>query len=56
MCSIEQVGSQPTGYIASMPETRTPPLSTPFTRQRKFNKLNKLQRRCISHEPTRSHL
>lgn len=37
-----------------MPETRTPPLSTPFARQRK---LNKLQRRCVSHEPTaRSHL
>ncbi|DAZ94753.1 TPA: hypothetical protein N0F65_011569 [Lagenidium giganteum] len=29
------VGSQPTGYIASMPETTTPPLSTPYMRQKR---------------------
>lgn len=50
MCDL-QVGSQPTGFIASLPEPRTPPLSTPFARQRR---LAKLARRCNSHEPTRS--
>ncbi|TYZ65463.1 hypothetical protein PybrP1_005027 [[Pythium] brassicae (nom. inval.)] len=45
------VGSQPTGFIASLPEPRTPPLATPFARQRR---LAKLSRRCNSHEPSRS--
>uniref|UniRef100_K3XC79 Polysaccharide biosynthesis protein C-terminal domain-containing protein n=1 Tax=Globisporangium ultimum (strain ATCC 200006 / CBS 805.95 / DAOM BR144) TaxID=431595 RepID=K3XC79_GLOUD len=48
------VGSQPTGYIASMSESRTPPLSTAYARQRKMARLARLQRRCISHEPLRS--
>ncbi len=33
---IHQVGSQPTGYIAAIPETTPPMLSTPQARQRQL--------------------
>lgn len=45
------VGSRPTGYIAAMPEARTPPLSTPYARQKR---LARIQRRCSSYEPPMS--
>jgi hypothetical protein len=45
------VGSRPTGYIAAMPEPRTPPLTAPYARQKG---LGRIQRRCSSFEPPSS--
>lgn len=45
------VGSRPTGYIAAMPEPRTPPLTAPYARQKR---LARIQRRCSSFEPPAS--
>ncbi|TMW55816.1 hypothetical protein Poli38472_008464 [Pythium oligandrum] len=33
------VGSQPTGYIAAMPKSVTPPLSTPYARQKRLARM-----------------
>lgn len=41
------VDSNPTGYLASMPLSRTPPCTSMYARNQR---LLKLQRRCVSHE------
>lgn len=50
-CSVQYitdlVGSKPTGYLASMPLSRTPPCTSMHARNQR---LMKLQRRCVSHE------
>lgn len=50
-CSVQYitdlVGSNPTGYLASMPLSRTPPCTSMYARDQR---LTKLQRRCVSHE------